>query len=263
MIARGFKSVIWVAAVGGAALSCYMVSLRVATERNELAKVERQIIAAKREIRSLQTELGTRGRMTQLEQWNAEVLALAAPSSAQFLKDEFTLARLYRNDPTVAERSAEVRLASADAAAARPAETIKPASPPVVQAVAERPVAQQPTIHRASFTTAEAPAKPRPTAEAPAKPKPAAADPDKPAASRTASVTPAKTVPDPSKPTVKPAKPAAQRVASAATAKPESKPARPTSRPAAKPETLRSAAAKPAGEAAAAPRAKDEGGDGN
>ena len=39
MIARGFKSVIWVATVGGAALSCYMVSLRVATERNELAKV--------------------------------------------------------------------------------------------------------------------------------------------------------------------------------------------------------------------------------
>ena len=120
MIARGFKSVIWVATVGSAALGCYMVSLRVATERNELAKVERQIIEARRDIRSLQTELGTRGRMTQLEQWNAEVLALSAPSSAQFLKDEFTLARLYRNDPTVAERSAEVRLASAEAPAAKP-----------------------------------------------------------------------------------------------------------------------------------------------
>ena len=35
MIARGFKSVIWVATVGSAALGCYMVSLRVATERNE------------------------------------------------------------------------------------------------------------------------------------------------------------------------------------------------------------------------------------
>ena len=124
MIARGFKSVIWVATVGGAALSCYMVSLRVATERNELAKVERQIIAAKRDIRSLQTELGTRGRMTQLEQWNAEVLALAAPSSAQFLKDEFTLARLYRNDPTVADRSAEVRLASADTHVAKPSDDV-------------------------------------------------------------------------------------------------------------------------------------------
>ncbi len=201
MIARGFKSVIWVATVGGAALSCYMVSLRVATERNELAKVERQIIAAKRDIRSLQTELGTRGRMTQLEQWNAEVLALSAPSSAQFLKDEFTLARLYRNDPTVADRSAELRLASAETAPARPAEAAKPARPPVVQAVAEPPAAQPPMIHRASFTAAaEAPAKPKPAAQAAAKPKPAAAKPAKPDSKRTASAAPVRPGSDRSKP---------------------------------------------------------------
>ncbi|HET9638963.1 MAG TPA: hypothetical protein VFP12_07140 [Allosphingosinicella sp.] len=252
MIARGFKSVIWVATVGSAALACYMVSLRVATERNELLKVERQIVAAKRDIRSLQTELGTRGRMTQLEQWNAEVLALAAPSSAQFLKDEFTLARLYRNDPTVADRSAEVRLASADTAAAKPAETAKPATPPVVQAVAERPAATQPPlIHRASFTTAEAPAKP----------KPSLAKPDKPDSQRTASAAPLK--PE-SKPTAKPGKPAAQRTAAAATVKPEATVSRSTAKPAAKPETLRTAAtAKPLREAAAAPRVKGKGGGGN
>ena len=264
MIARGFKSVIWVATVGGAALSCYMVSLRVATERNELARVERQIVEAKRDIRSLQTELGTRGRMTQLEQWNAEVLALAAPSSAQFLKDEFTLARLYRNDPTVADRSAELRLASADAAAAKPADTAKPATPPVVQAVAERPAAQPPMIHRASFTTGEAPAKPKTTSEAPAKPKPATARTSKPEVLRTASVTPPKPDPGRAKPAAKPtAKPAAQRTASAATAKPEGTPSRQASKPAAKPDTLRTAAAKPAREADAAPRAKGKGGGGN
>ncbi|HEX8512637.1 MAG TPA: hypothetical protein VF688_05970 [Allosphingosinicella sp.] len=272
MIARGFKSVIWVATVGGAALSCYMVSLRVATERNELAKVERQIVAAKRDIRSLQTELGTRGRMTQLEQWNAEVLALAAPSSAQFLKDEFTLARLYRNDPTVADRSAEVRLASADTQAAKPAESAKPAAAPVVQAVAERPAAPQPMIHRASFTTAEAPAKPKaaalapaastPAAKAPAKPKPAAVKPETP---RTASATPAKAGPDRSKAAAKKAKPSAQRTASAAAVKPEATAPRTTAKPAAKPETLRTAAAaKPVREAAsAAPRSKGKGGGGN
>ncbi|MGA9581292.1 MAG: hypothetical protein WBR13_04920, partial [Allosphingosinicella sp.] len=148
MIARGFRSVIWVATVGAAALSCYMVSLRVATERNELAKVERQIVEAKRDIRSLQTELGTRGRMTQLEQWNAEVLALSAPSSAQFLKDEFTLARLYRNDPTVADRSAELRLASVESGSAKPGEGAKPAAPPAVQAVADAPAPQPPMVHR-------------------------------------------------------------------------------------------------------------------
>ncbi len=265
MIARGFKSVIWAATVGSAALGCYMVSLRVATERNELAKVERQIVLAKRDIRSLQTELGTRGRMTQLEQWNAEVLALAAPSSAQFLKDEFTLARLYRSDPTVAERSAEVRLASADTAAAKPADASKPAAPPVVRAVAEPAAPQPPMIHRASFTTAvEAPARAKPAAQAPAKPKPAAAKPAKPEAQRTASAAPAKPEIDRSKPAAKPGKPGTQRAAAGGTAKPEATASRLTVKPAAKPETLRTAAAaKPVREAAAAPRAKGKGGGGN
>jgi hypothetical protein len=273
MIARGFKSVIWVATVGGAALSCYMVSLRVATERNELAKVERQIIAAKRDIRSLQTELGTRGRMTQLEQWNSEVLALAAPSSAQFLKDEFTLARLYRNDPTVADRSAEVQLASAGTgAAARPAESAKPATPPVVQAVAQRPEPQAAMIHRASFTTVESPAKPAPASAPPRRAQaPVPAKADKPAAQRTAS---AQSRPDSdrsaAKPAAKPGKPVGERTASAATAKPETassrSTAKPTAKPAAKPETLRTAAtaaARPVREAAAAPRSKGKGGGGN
>jgi hypothetical protein len=250
MIARGFKSVIWVAAVGGAALGCYMVSLRVATERNELAKVERQIIAAKRDIRSLQTELGTRGRMTQLEQWNAEVLALSAPSSAQFLKDEFTLARLYRNDPTVADRSAEVKLASADTAAS------KPATPPVVQAVAERPAPPPPMIHQASFTSVEAPAKAKPAVARPARPE----------AQRTASAVETKAQPDrsaarPASKPAKPVKPAPQRIASSETVKAEPAPARSTAKPGS--ETLRTAAAKPVREAAAAPRAKVKGGGGN
>lgn len=236
MIARGFRSVIWVATVGGAALSCYMVSLRVATERNELAKVERQIVAAKQEIRSLQTELGTRGRMTQLEQWNAEVLALSAPSSAQFLKDEFTLARLYRNDPTVADRSAELRLASAETGSAKPGESAKTTTPPAVQAAAEAPAPRPPMVHRASFTTAEAAAKPKPATEAAAKPKPPAA---------------------------KPAKPDAQRTASAAPAKPEPGRSRAT-KTAARPESRTAAIARAVSEAASAPvTAKVKGGDGN
>jgi hypothetical protein len=245
MIARGFKSVIWVATVGSAALACYMVSLRVATERNELARVERQIIAAKRDIRSLQTELGTRGRMTQLEQWNAEVLALSAPSSAQFLKDEFTLARLYRNDPTVAERSAEMRLASAEVAPARPAEPAKAAAPAIVQAVAERPAAQPPLVHRASFTTAEASPKP----------KPEVAKPDRPAAPRTASAAS-------EQPAAKPPKTAPQRTASATPAKPATGASRAAAKPAAKPAKP-AAGSKPVREAAAAPRegkAKGSGG---
>jgi hypothetical protein len=260
MIARGFKSVIWVATVGGAALSCYMVSLRVATERNELAKVERQILLAKRDIRSLQTELGTRGRMTQLEQWNSEVLALAAPSSAQFLKDEFTLARLYRNDPTVADRSAQVRLASAETGGSKPADGSKPATPPAIQAVAERPVPQPPMVHQASFTT-EAPARAKPAAVPQVRPQAAAAA-SKPAQERVAAAVKPKAERSAAKPAPKPVKPVEQRIAAVTAAK--SRPAASGPAAKAKSETLRTAATpKPLREAAAAPRSKAKGGGGN
>lgn len=167
MIARGFKSVAWVGAVGSAALGCYMVSLQVATERAELARVEAAIIAAKQDIRSLQTELGTRGRLSQLEHWNAEVLALAAPSSQQFVDDAFTLARLDQNEPTVGDRAAEVQLASAEISGAPAA---KPPAP-VVRAVAPAPVPPQPSlVHRASFTATPAAAPARAEAK-PEKPK--------------------------------------------------------------------------------------------
>src|SRR5687767_2215593 len=88
LMAPGFKPVGWVAAVAVAAIGCYMVSLNVAAERAELARVERQIVATKQQIRSLQTELGTRGRLAQLEQWNADVLALSAPATGQYLKED-------------------------------------------------------------------------------------------------------------------------------------------------------------------------------
>ena len=126
MMAAGFKPVGWVAAVAAAALGCYMLSLNVAAERAELAEIERKIIAAKQDIRSLQTELGTRGRLAQLDHWNAEVLALSAPSSAQFLPDEFTLARFDQRPKTI-EDKAKVQLASAEAA---PAPLARPGNGP-------------------------------------------------------------------------------------------------------------------------------------
>ena len=155
MIARGFKSVVWVAAVGGAALGCYMLSLQVATERADLAKVEARIIAAKQEIRSLQTELGTRGRLSQLEQWNADVLALSAPATGQFLKDEFLLARLDQREQNVAER-AEMRMASMDTSEAPPVAGAAPAEAKPKLAVEQpAPAAVQPAIvHRAGYTPA-------------------------------------------------------------------------------------------------------------
>ncbi len=194
MIVRGFKSVLWVGAVGGAALSCYMVSLRVATERADLARVEHQIVDAKRDIRSLETELGTRGRLTQLEDWNKNVLALSAPSSAQFVKDGYTLARLETQQPTVQERSGEVRMASLETsqtaapATASTAEKPKAAEaekpkvapaapaaekttlPRIVEAVAAEPASHEAIpVRRASFDMSEPTAASTPSKSAKAK----------------------------------------------------------------------------------------------
>ena len=63
---RGFREVGWVAAVAGTALGCYMVNLKVASERATLEDVENRIVLAQRDIRVLQTEIGTRGRLAQL-----------------------------------------------------------------------------------------------------------------------------------------------------------------------------------------------------
>lgn len=98
MIVQSFRSVLWVGAVAGAAISCYMVSLRVAAERAALERVETNILIAKRDIRSLDTELTTRGRLRQLERWNSDVLALTAPTEGQFLEGEVQLASLGGGD---------------------------------------------------------------------------------------------------------------------------------------------------------------------
>ena len=86
MSGRSFRSVFMVASCAGAALGCYLVSLRVASERAALEDVENQIVLAQRDMRVLQTEIGTRGRLSQLERWNAGAFALSAPAADQFLQ---------------------------------------------------------------------------------------------------------------------------------------------------------------------------------
>ena len=159
MIVRGFRPVAWVGAVGAAALGCYMLSLQVAAERAELAGVERRIVATQQQIRTLQTELGTRGRLQQLEQWNAEVLALSAPVSGQFLESTVSLAR-FDVGRSPAPIESEVRLASADAAAP-PARPVQPAAPARTNP-APRPAVRLASAQTGSATAAAAPAE-RPT----------------------------------------------------------------------------------------------------
>ncbi len=96
MSAHGFKSVFMVASVAGAALGCYLVSLNVASERAKLEAVESKIVLAQRDIRVLQTEIGTRGRLAQLERWNVGFIRLSAPTADQFLEGGFQLATMVK-----------------------------------------------------------------------------------------------------------------------------------------------------------------------
>jgi hypothetical protein len=137
MIARAFRPVAWVAGIGAAALVCYMLSLQVAAERAELASIEQRILETRQQIRSLNTELGTRGRLQQLEAWNADVLALSAPVAAQFLDSNVALARFDAPEPEF-ESTAPVRMASAETPAPPAGATPKPAQPAAPTAVSPR-----------------------------------------------------------------------------------------------------------------------------
>lgn len=164
MSARGFRSVGWVAGIAATALGCYMVNLKVASERAALEDVETRIVLAQRDIRLLQTEIGTRGRLEQLEKWNVKVLALSAPQANQFLEGSFQLATLMRPEKKV-DPAAPLVLASAPAPERRA---------PMIDSdgAAPQPVAAQPAdlMHVASLKVDEA----RPAVTAKAEPKAAA-----------------------------------------------------------------------------------------
>lgn len=82
-------------------LGFYLVSLQVAAERKKVDDVNRDIARAERDIRSLETEFNTRANLAQLERWNGDVLALAAPTPTQFLPDEVRLAQLDFRGPAI------------------------------------------------------------------------------------------------------------------------------------------------------------------
>src|SRR5688500_18208585 len=147
MSARGFKSVFMVGAIAGTALSCYLVSLNVASERAALESVENKIVLAQRDIRLLQTEIGTRGRLAQLERWNVKVIRLSAPTADQFVDGAFQLATLARPEakPTI---EAPVVLASAPLPAPREPVTSDDSGAPPPRA--SRPLGEM--MHVAGYT---------------------------------------------------------------------------------------------------------------
>ena len=140
MMSTRFRSVSLVGYVAVAALGCYMVSQRVASERTAAEKIDRQIVMAKIDIRKLQTELGTRSRMPVLEQWNSQVLALSAPAAGQYLHGEVQLAR-FEAPATPAPKIEEV---------SAPVEVAAPARPQIIPVSAPAPMAQ-PMLRHANY----------------------------------------------------------------------------------------------------------------
>ncbi|HVF36480.1 MAG TPA: hypothetical protein VNA29_00885 [Sphingomicrobium sp.] len=127
MSARGFGSIVWAGAVAGAALGFYLVSLNVASERAQLEDVEGRIALAQRDIRVLQTEIGTRGRLAQLERWNVKFIRLSAPSADQFIEGGFQLATLTTPQKKPAIDAPVVLAAAPVGGGALPADGVSPA----------------------------------------------------------------------------------------------------------------------------------------
>ena len=168
MSARSFKSVGWVAGIGAAALTCYMFSLSVASERAELAQLDSQIVDLKQSIRTLNTELETRGRVHQLQHWASADFGFAAPGADQFLESEVTLAQL-ELPSQAAPMDAPVRMAAASQPAAAMPRVVQASAPSAAPAPARPAVtvpapARAPLLRQASVTRAPAVAAPRPAA---------------------------------------------------------------------------------------------------
>ncbi|MCM8730718.1 hypothetical protein ACFO8O_07010 [Hephaestia sp. GCM10023244] len=148
------KGMGWFLACVIGALGFYLISLQVATERNKLEIMNREIAQARHDIRSLQTEFSARSNLAQLERWNGEVLALSAPTSAQFVSSEAQLAALDFNGPggteiqtaqLVIPNAAPLRNAVVSPVEAMPGPVVMAANAPVAvapQAVARTKVAE-------------------------------------------------------------------------------------------------------------------------
>ncbi len=90
----GFGTLGKLVMLGVMAPGFYLVISQGAAERARVEAVERSIVAARKDIRELETEFDTRANMAQLERWNGDVLALAAPRAEQYVGGETQLASL-------------------------------------------------------------------------------------------------------------------------------------------------------------------------
>ncbi len=109
------------AATAAAILGFNTLSLHVSAERAKVDRLERKIAADMRDIRALEAELRTRGRLPVLQTWNDNVLALSAPTAKQFADSPVRLAAFAPGaaPPVQGTPAVQMALATEETAAVR------------------------------------------------------------------------------------------------------------------------------------------------
>ena len=100
VVAHRFRWFGWFVLCVSVILGCYLMSSRVAAERNKLAAIESSISRTQRDITALETEFDTRASFAQLQRWNGDTLKLSAPTAGQYIRDDAELAQVDFNAPT-------------------------------------------------------------------------------------------------------------------------------------------------------------------
>lgn len=133
VVAHRFRWFGWFVLCVSVILGCYLMSSRVAAERNKLASIESSITRTQRDIKALETEFDTRSSFAQLQRWNGDTLKLSAPTAAQYVRNDAELAQVDFNGPNPVGMP-QIQNASA----------VIP-SAPVVPAEADQPAPAAPT----------------------------------------------------------------------------------------------------------------------
>ncbi len=155
---KRLQSIMWILIIAAGALSAYLISLRVATERNAVTAIERQIYATRANIRYLEVEFSARSNMRQLAAWNAQDIKYSVPGPGQYLNSERQLASLDSIEPSGSPYVAPPVMA----AMAQGEGTPEPAPAMIVPVKAEAPV-KDPGFAPVRTVSADAAARPRAT----------------------------------------------------------------------------------------------------
>jgi len=151
VVAHRFRWFGWFVLCVSVILGCYLMSSRVAAERNKLAAIESSIARTQRDITALETEFDTRASFAQLQRWNGDTLKLSAPTAGQYIRNDAELAQVDFNAPAPAA-GPQVQTA----AAVIPSAPVMPADAAVV-ATPAAPVAAAPGKMKAAVAMVSAP----------------------------------------------------------------------------------------------------------